>query len=107
MADKLGMSLNGYGSIERGETDVQLSRLENIARVFEIKLLELFYLNEKNVFNLTHNNGENSIQNQYCYNSSSEAEKNLTHKLDKAILQNEKYEKEISYLKEIIELTKK
>lgn len=28
VANKLGMSPNGYGSIERGETDVNLSRLE-------------------------------------------------------------------------------
>ena len=110
MADKLGMSLNGYGSIERGETDVQLSRLENIASVFELNLLQLLGLNEKNIFNST---GENSTQNQYWYNNSSETEKDLKYKLDESILQNEQYQKEIAYLKqeiaylkEIIELKK-
>ncbi len=99
MANKLGMSLNGYGSIERGETDVQLSRLENIASTFEIGLLELFGLNEKNIFNLIHNNGENNTQNQYCYNNSPESEK-----YEKEI---EYLKQEVAYLKEIIKLTKK
>jgi transcriptional regulator with XRE-family HTH domain len=34
MADKLYMSPNGYANIERGETDVQISRLEQIAGYF-------------------------------------------------------------------------
>lgn len=41
VAEKLGMSVNGYGSIERGETDICLSRLENIADVFGIDLISL------------------------------------------------------------------
>ena len=50
MADKLDMSVNGYANIERGETDVQLSRLEKIAEVFGMELFELFNFGEKNVF---------------------------------------------------------
>ena len=42
VANKLEMSVNGYGDIERGETDVNLSRLEQLANLFEIKLSELF-----------------------------------------------------------------
>jgi transcriptional regulator with XRE-family HTH domain len=52
VADKLKMSQNGYGSIERGETDVNLSRLEQIADLFGIKLSELLGLDEEAVFNL-------------------------------------------------------
>ncbi len=51
MAGKLNMSPNGYGSIERGETDVNLSRLEQIALIFEVRLSELFELNEQTVLN--------------------------------------------------------
>ena len=40
MAYRLDMSPNGYGGIERGETDVNLSRLAQIADLFEIKLAE-------------------------------------------------------------------
>lgn len=31
MAEKLGLSLNGYANIERGETDVASSRIQQIA----------------------------------------------------------------------------
>lgn len=57
VANKLQMSVNGYGDIERGETDVNLSRLEQIAQLFEIRLSELFGLDEKTVF---HVNGSNN-----------------------------------------------
>ena len=104
MANKLYMSLNGYGSIERGETDVRLSRLEKIANIFEISLLQLFGLNEKNVFNSNNNTGDN-VQNQYWCNGSPK-KKELEHELEKCILQNKNYEKEIVYLNEIIALMK-
>ncbi|MCK5877926.1 MAG: helix-turn-helix transcriptional regulator [Candidatus Marithrix sp.] len=38
IANKLGMSVNGYAKIEHGETDLQLSRLNQIAEVFEVNL---------------------------------------------------------------------
>ena len=49
VAMKLEMSSNGYGSIERGETDVNLSRLKQITQIFGIELSSLFY-HVKNVF---------------------------------------------------------
>jgi transcriptional regulator with XRE-family HTH domain len=52
MAHRLEMSVSGYGSIERGEIDIPLSRLEKIAQVFEISLAELFSFNEKNYFHV-------------------------------------------------------
>jgi len=42
MAEKLYMSVNGYANIEQGEIDIKLSRLQKIADVFQIDLLELF-----------------------------------------------------------------
>ena len=51
VAHQLGMSTNGYGDIERGATDVSLSRLEQISQLFDMELSELIDLNEKNVFN--------------------------------------------------------
>ena len=64
MADKLEMSTNGYAKIERGETDLPLSRLEQIAKVFEIELVELFSFGEKNVFYVT---GDNISNCKYFY----------------------------------------
>jgi transcriptional regulator with XRE-family HTH domain len=41
MAEKLGMSLNGYAKIERGETKAYNPKLEQIADILEIDLAEL------------------------------------------------------------------
>ncbi len=45
VAERLSMSVNGYANIERGDTDIHLSRLEQIARIFEMELAELFGMN--------------------------------------------------------------
>lgn len=42
MASKLGMSLNGYAKIERGITTINLDKLESIAQIFEVTILDLF-----------------------------------------------------------------
>lgn len=54
VAAKLDMSPNGYGSIERGETDVNLSRLKKIAQLFGVEPSRLFD-DGKNVFNFNGN----------------------------------------------------
>jgi len=51
-AAKLHMVTNGYAKIEHGETDVPFSRLQQIAKLFEIEVTDLIGLNEKNVFNV-------------------------------------------------------
>ncbi len=67
MAEKLGMCLNAYGNIERGDTDIRLSRLEQIAQVFEMPLEQLFGFDEKNVFNVNGTNYGGIHHNQnYC-----------------------------------------
>ena len=59
-ANKLNMSTNAYGCIERGDTDVSLSRLEDISAVFEIDIAD-FFDKKTGVFNLggTQNNPQN------------------------------------------------
>ena len=64
VAEKLDMSVNGYGDIERGETDVNLSRLEQLADLFEMTLVQLFGLDEKNIF--TNNGTQQHSQNNNC-----------------------------------------
>jgi transcriptional regulator with XRE-family HTH domain len=63
VANKLQMSVNGYGDIERGETDVNLSRLEQLANLFEMTLAQLFGFDEKNIFNITGSNNTGIGQN--------------------------------------------
>ena len=99
MAEKLGLSLNGYANIERGETDVQLSRLEQIASIFDVDLLELLNFGEKTVTCLMGDNNHNVWQN---INDSKAAH----FEIQKLQLIVEQQHTEIVYLKEIIELTK-
>lgn len=49
MADRLGMSTNGYAKIERGETRLTIPKLEQIVEVFDTDILELMSLGERNV----------------------------------------------------------
>jgi len=108
MAEKLNLSINGYANIERGETDVQVSRLEKIAETFGMDLLELFNFGEKNVFYLAADNNQNSFNCKNLQSTDFSNEKNeLAHELEKAHLRLQQQEKEITYLKDIINLMKK
>ena len=42
LAYKLNISLNSYGAIERGDTNLNLSRINEIAEIFDITLESLF-----------------------------------------------------------------
>lgn len=55
LAEKLGMSVAGYGKIEREDTDVPFSRLEQIAKTFDMKTEDLVGFDEQLVFNIMHN----------------------------------------------------
>ena len=108
VAHQLGMSTNGYGDIERGATDVNLSRLEQISQLFGMELSELIDLNEKNVFNFlgTENTGIGT-QNQCIINSDPTEQSQLKFKLENQQLIIEQQIQEITYLKEIIALMKR
>lgn len=41
LAAKLGLSANGYAKIERGETRLNLPRLEQIAEIFDTDIVNL------------------------------------------------------------------
>lgn len=49
IAEKLNMSLNGYAKIERGETKLYLDKLEQIAQILDIDVVELIQSGEKNI----------------------------------------------------------
>jgi transcriptional regulator with XRE-family HTH domain len=112
MASKLGISTHAYAKIERGETDINLSRLEQIAQVVAVELPQLLGLSEKNIFNFF-----GVIES--CHNPNSQfntcpIDTERQHELEKRQSTIEKLELEISYLKqenqhlkEMIELMKK
>lgn len=65
MAQQLNLSVSGYGKIERDETELTLNRLQEIATILDVNYQNILGFDDKNVFNLSHNNSANAIvQNQ-------------------------------------------
>ncbi len=104
IANKLDMSPNGYGNIERGDTDVSLSKLEKIAELFEMELSELLDLNDKNVINLITGTQNNSQSQTHCNIGLSVSENaQLKNELEKQRAVNEQQAQEILYLRELVD----
>jgi len=82
-ADMLGMSTNGYANIERGDTDLGLQRLEQIAKLFEMSYLDILNMNEKSGFYFYANNNTNTTN---CQIQSDQA---VAHQLDKVQQENQ------------------
>ncbi|OQW91523.1 MAG: hypothetical protein BWK78_04430 [Thiotrichaceae bacterium IS1] len=108
MGTLLGLSEKAYANVEQGKTDIQWSRLEQIAKVLEVEVADLVNLDREMIFNfITHNSHQTANYNQLSVNSSSPTSQQLEQELEKARLVIEAKDKEIVYLKEIIELRKK
>jgi transcriptional regulator with XRE-family HTH domain len=107
LAEKLGMSANGYGEIERGNSRMTFEKIEELSQLFEVPLGELCDDEKTNVF-IAHNN-HNATQAQHnqqsCHTSCSKSEYiEIKHELEKQQLLNAEKDKEIALLKRIIEL---
>ena len=105
MAEKLSMSPNGYAKIERGQSSINLDKLQQIANVFNIDMGELITSQDKSFF---FSIGDHSNNNSYFGASNMLAAENekLNSLLEmKDILLAQK-DAEIVALKEIIELLK-
>ena len=64
MARLLNMSKNGYGNIERGQTNLSLTKLKQIAAILDENLMELVKGNDKNIINTMGNNNTGTQNNQ-------------------------------------------
>ncbi len=62
MAEKLDITPVAYSNIERGKSGILMERLEEIAKVIEVDVLELLSLGEKNVI-ILHGDNSNSPLN--------------------------------------------
>lgn len=106
VAGQLNMSPSGYAKIERGETKLYLDKLEQIAQIFNVDVIDLIN-NDKNICVLIN---ENSSSSSNYYNSDNELilenEKlKLSLSFQEKLLEQQKAE--ISLLKEMNELLKK
>jgi transcriptional regulator with XRE-family HTH domain len=102
LAEKLDMSVNGYGDLERGKNDIKLSKLEQISELLGVDLSELFDKKETNVFN---NFGSvQTNQQNWCNIHQSLDYLQFKHELEKRQIFIDDKDKEIALLKRIIEL---
>lgn len=62
MAEKLGMSVTGYAKLERGESQIRVERLQQIAQILEVNVEELMESGNQGtvVFNNSNDNFSNS-----------------------------------------------
>ncbi len=51
MADQLGLSVSGYGKIERSDSDINLSRITQIAEILNVSRSVLLEFNSDEVLN--------------------------------------------------------
>jgi len=110
MAEKMNMSKNGYAKIERGETKLNLHKLEQIANIFNIDVLELIKNDDKNVLFFMNDHNTNYYgSNENLASEIDRLKLTISHKdelLKQRDLVIEQKDSEISALKEIISLLK-
>jgi transcriptional regulator with XRE-family HTH domain len=68
VADMVGLSVTAYGDIERGKTDVNFTRLGEIAKALEVKPEEIVTFGSV-TYNNTINDGQHGINNQGTINN--------------------------------------
>ena len=93
MATQLSLSQEGYSKIEADKTKVSLERIEQIAKVLNIDLLDLLNFDEKYVFN-NFSSFQQNIKNEY--GKSTEVEKELYERII------EQQKTEIEFLRNIL-----
>ncbi len=97
-AEKIGLPLNTYGKVERGETDIRTAKLKKIAKIMNVDPKELIDSNENTILNFAENF---SHTNQHCTIVLTETQ--CAHELEKAHLIIEQKDKENALLKQQIE----
>ena len=99
MASKLGISQPAYANLENGETKLNTKRLEKIATILEVDMIDL--LDNNTTINTFNNNAENTygiVENLYQDN------KDYTDKIIKQLeTDKEQLQKENNRLLSIIE----
>lgn len=105
VAEKLEITVNAYGAIERGETHPTIPKLKKMCEVLEVKLSELIDCEETRTVNIAFKKNSGKHQNfRYIIGICSPEYLNLQNELEKQELIIEMQQKEIEYLKKINDL---
>lgn len=103
MAEKLAMSAGGYAKIERGETQLSIPRLEQLAAIFEVDMWDLLKLGSKGMVlqinDVDSNNGEFAI---YASSDMTMKVELLKQELKHCREMLEQKDKEIELLKQLV-----
>lgn len=102
LAEQLSLSTSGYSKIERGETRLDIERLQKIADILEISVFDLMPQNDSNVIYTLYGGYYNNFQNLVYGNNNYEIEKFqliIQHK-DDVIAQKER---EIERLQDLLD----
>lgn len=102
-AERLGIAVSSYAKIERGETDIHISRLVQIAEMMEIDLSQLIELNSRNVINVLENGTNYGKLLGIGGHDIFLTETQCAHELEKVHLLLQERDKEIENLKQQIE----
>ena len=102
MADELGMTINGYGKIERGEVDVSWGKLDQISKALGLDgATDLVKIDERQFFEIHNNHITNQTNNGLVIQEMSNHERQLYEK------RIESMENHLRTLEEVIALLKK
>lgn len=85
MAQRLNLSKTAYGNIERGETDLTLSRLQNIAEIFETTTDKILTFDDKKLFSNTQINSPNAFAGYEAKNVVCDCNKRYIEHLEKEV----------------------
>lgn len=106
LAAKLGLSVNGYRKIERGETRLNIPRLQQLANIFHTDILEFIQDSDTTFYQVNHDSN-------YCVNVSFDSTQTILLENEKLKLTNAhqlellaQKDKELEALKEVIRLMK-
>lgn len=117
MAERLNMTASGYAKIERGMTQLKFDKLEKIAQIFNMDIVELLELGDSGdvVIQLPNNSGDNATANYFLnaneklvseiekLNTQIEYQSNLLKSKDELISEKDK---QIQALNDVIALLK-
>lgn len=70
IADELELSASGYSKIERGEIELSVTRLIQIANVLDIEVSKIMNFDVTTIFNISNNSGMNGQVSGNTYTNS-------------------------------------
>jgi transcriptional regulator with XRE-family HTH domain len=70
LAADLSMSLSNYSKIERGEIDLSISRVQEIAQILEVDISQLLNFDATQIFNISNNRFVQGFGSKVQHNNS-------------------------------------